>query len=471
MAHEDTFGDPAYDVLDYGSYPTASVIGAFPTRCPLPHDRVFTASSTGELATYRNSEEAWCHVYCYPVSDPGGIAIVKILIAAASYASNISGIQRHACNVVRCLLQQQDVSFVHLVIAPWQRKLVQAAGIKPDVRLSTHIAEMAPSSLSRNFWHYRRLPELAARLKVDLVHLTYPVPVNAAAFSCPTVVTLHDMYPYEIPMNFGFPKFIFNRLILKQCLRNVDAIACVSDITLFRLEQYSSAAVWQKGVRIYNCVEAQPVCAAQSPIPNWQGEPFVLSVAQHRRNKNLPLLIRAFDRLLRSGQVGSNMRLVILGITAQDTRNIHRLVSTRSLGGSICFLEGLSEAELQWCYTRSEAVVAPSLTEGFGLPVAEGLLAGCRIVCSDIPAHREVGDGQCRFVALGRDAELVLAEAIARVLKDPKGKPAALPQFSSPILGKQYLGLYCRLITSAVPMENARTSASINVATSERQSL
>ena len=244
------------------------------------------------------------------------------------------------------------------------------------------------SSLSRNFWHYRRLPELAARLEVDLVHLTYPVPVNAAAFSCPTVVTLHDMYPYEIPMNFGFPKFIFNRLILKQCLRNVDAIACVSDVTRRRLEQYSSAAVWQKGVRIYNCVEAQPACASQSPIPNWQGEPFLLCVAQHRHNKNLPLLIRAFDRLLRSGQVGSNMRLVILGITAQDTRNIYRLVSTLSLGDSICFLEGLSEAELQWCYTRCEAVVAPSLTEGFGLPVAEGLLAGCRLF---VRTYRRIG--------------------------------------------------------------------------------
>ncbi|HEX5234706.1 MAG TPA: glycosyltransferase family 1 protein [Silvibacterium sp.] len=396
---------------------------------------------------------------------------MKILIAAASYASNVSGIQRHACNVVRCLLQQQDVSFVHLVIAPWQRKLVQAAGVKPDARLSTHVAEMVPSSLSRNFWHYRRLPELAARLKADLVHLTYPVPVNAAAFTCPTVVTLHDMYPYEIPTNFGFPKFLFNRLILKQCLRNVDVIACVSEITRLRLEQYSSAAVWKKGVRIYNCVETQPVSAAQSPIPNWRGEPFLLCVAQHRHNKNLSLLIRTFDRLLRSGQIGSNTRLLIVGINAQDTRNIYRLVSTLSRSESICFLEGLSEAELQWCYTRCEAVVAPSLTEGFGLPVAEGLLAGCRIVCSDIPAHREVGDGHCRFVALGRDAEIRFAEAIVEAIKDPKGKPAALPQFSLPILAKQYVSLYRRLMLSDVPMENARTSASISVARSERQPL
>lgn len=388
---------------------------------------------------------------------------MKILIAAASYASNISGIQRHACNVVRCLLQRQEVSFVHLVIAPWQRKLVQAAGIQPDPRLETHIAEMKPSSLSRNLWHYRKLPELAARLEVDLVHLTYPVPVHAAALACPTVVTLHDMYPYEIPMNFGFPKFIFNRLILNQCLRNVDAIACVSDVTRLRLEQYSPAAVWQKGIRIYNCVEAQPDCAMQSPIPNWQGEPFLLCVAQHRHNKNIPLLIRSFDRLLRSGDVSSNMKLVIVGIAAQETRNIHSLVSALGLGESICFLEGLPEPELQWCYTQCEAVVAPSLTEGFGLPVAEGLLAGSRIVCSDIPAHREVGDGQCRFVPLGRDAEKNLAEAIMEVLKDPRRQPAVLPQFSAPILAQQYISLYRWLITSATPLENAKVSASINV--------
>jgi glycosyltransferase involved in cell wall biosynthesis len=278
------------------------------------------------------------------------------------------------------------------------------------------------------------------------------------------------MYPYEIPRNFGFPKFIFNRLVLKQCLRNVDVIACVSDATRSRLKQYSSASVWRKAIRIYNCVEAQPHCATQSPLPNWQGEPFLLCVAQHRHNKNLPLMIRTFDRL-RSGQVGSNLRLVILGITAQETRNIHRLVATLGLGESIYFLEGLSEPELQWCYTRCEALVAPSLTEGFGLPVAEALLAGCRIVCSDIAAHREVGEGRCRFVALGQDAEKAFAEAIVEVLKYPKTPPVALSRFSVPTLAKQYISLYDRLISSAVPRENADATVSMNGATSERQPL
>jgi glycosyltransferase involved in cell wall biosynthesis len=384
---------------------------------------------------------------------------VKILIAAASFSSHISGVQRHAFNVVRCLLRQPEISTVHLVIAPWQRELVQAAGLHPDSRLATHIAEMEPSSLSRNLWYYRQLPALATSLQTDVVHLSFPMPINAVSFACPTVVTLHDLYPYEIPLNFGFPKFIFNRLILQQCLRNVDVIACVSEATRVRLGQYAPASTTRKAVRIYNCIEAGPLCAIESPIPGWQSEPFLLCVAQHRRNKNIPLLIRTFDRLLRSGQVDPRMQLVVVGIAGPETSRIHRLVSSFGLGRNVHFLKGLSEPELQWCYARCEAVVAPSITEGFGLPVAEALLAGCRVVCSDIPAHREVGDGRCRFVGLQKNAEDALAEAIASTLQDPAKTPISLPQFSSSTLAKQYIGLYRRLGAPAALLQNTRISA------------
>lgn len=396
---------------------------------------------------------------------------MKILIAAASFAANISGLQRHALNVVRCLLPESEIDAVHLVIAPWQRNLVQAQSFRQDPRLIVHVAEMERGSLSRNLWYYRKLPELAAQLRADLVHLSYPMPVNSADFSCPTMVTLHDLYPYEIPMNFGFPKFIFNRIVLQQCLRNVQAIAAVSDITLLRLKQYAPPAVWQKAIRIYNCVEAEPVSDVKPPNLGWKDKPFLLCVAQHRRNKNIPLLIRTFARMLRSGQVGEDMKLVIVGIAGPETRMIRGLVATLGVGRNVGLLEGVSEVELQWCYKRCDAVVSPSITEGFGLPVAEALLTGGRIICSDIPAFREVGDEHCRFVALGNDAERTLAAEIATALDEPKSPPRRLPQFSAPVLAKQYVSLYRRLITSAIPLENASVTTSINVAASERQPL
>ena len=394
---------------------------------------------------------------------------MNILIAAASFASNMSGLQRHALSVARCLLPEPEISTLHFVIAPWQRGFVETAGFLQNPRIVIHIAEMDRSSLSRNLWYYRNLPQLADQVAADLVHFTYPMPVNAAAFNCPTLVTLHDLYPYEIPMNFGFPKFIFNRVVLQQCLRNIDAIACVSEITLLRLAKYASDAVTRKALRIYNCVEAEPIHEPLPPLRGWTNEPFMLCVAQHRRNKNIPLLIRTFHRMLRAGLVVQEMKLMIVGIAGPETRKIHSLVSTLGLRGSVCFLEGVSDSELRWCYVNCQAVVSPSTIEGFGLPIAEALLAGCRIVCSDIPAFREVGDGQCRFVSLEKNAEEMLASAIVAVLHEPKGLPKALQQFSAPVLAKQYTSLYRRLISSAISLETAAVATSIDPAVSERQ--
>jgi glycosyltransferase involved in cell wall biosynthesis len=396
---------------------------------------------------------------------------MKILVTAASFSSKISGVQRHAFNVVRCLLLHPEISAVHLVLAPWQRALVEEAGLSPSARLTTHLAAMDQSSLSRNLWYYRRLPALVDRLKPDVVHLSYPVPVDTASIGCPTVLTLHDLYPYEIPRNFGFPQVLFNRLILRSCLRRVAAIACVSDTTMCRLKQYASQKVWRKASRVYNCVEPEPLCALHPPIPQWQGEPFLLSIAQHRRNKNIPLLIWTFYRLLQQGQIDPTTKLVIVGIAGPETSRIRELVSRRDLGRSVLFLEGLSEADLQWCYARCEALVLPSRTEGFGLPVAEALLAGCRVICSDIPAFREIGGGHCRFVALGANAEEALAAGILATLQQPAKAPVSLPQLSAKVLANQYADLYRRLIPYISPLESVPCEAPIQLSTRERQSL
>lgn len=389
---------------------------------------------------------------------------MKILVSAVSFSSCVSGVQRHAFNMVHCLLPRPEISALHIAVAPWQASLLPEVGLIPDGKLFTHVAKTKRSSVSRNLWHYRQLPELAATIEADVVHLTIPVPVRASAFTCPTVVTLHDLYPYEIPQNFGFPKFVFNRAVLRQCLCNVTAIACVSDTTRRALHQRMPSGVGQKAVRIYNCVEPARLSAIESPIPNWQGQPFLLSVAQHRRNKNIPVLIRAFDRILRRGRANPALMLVVVGMQGPETPHIQKLVSSLGLRERIHLLEGLSDAELQWCYERCAAVVAPSITEGFGLPVAEALLTGGRIVCSDIPAFREVGGAYCRYVTLQQDAESSLADAIAVALRQPKQPPVPLPQFAGSAQAQEYVSLYRRLITDYAIGRNVKRTSSVHAA-------
>lgn len=396
---------------------------------------------------------------------------MRVLLAAASFPTSMSGLPRHAFNTARCLLQHPAVSEVHMVIAPWQGHLIEESGIDPNLRIHMHVAPMNRGSLSRNLWYYRELPQLASKVEADIVHFTYPMPVNAAAFQCPTVLTLHDLYPYEIPENFGFPKVIFNRVVLQQCIRGADAIICISDSTRSLLRRYAPESAVRRASRIYNCVEAPTLCAIHSPIPLWSGEPFLLCVAQHRRNKNIPLLMEAFHRLKQRQHVAEGLTLVVVGIGGPETRRIRGVISTLKLEKSVHLLEGLSEPELQWCYARCAVLAAPSITEGFGAPVAEGLLAGCRVVCSDIPAFRELGDGHCAFVALDRNAAAALADALWAAMNSPPQAPVLIPQCSAVVITERHVDLYRSLIERRCSKGASELSSSLGIAASERRPL
>jgi glycosyltransferase involved in cell wall biosynthesis len=371
---------------------------------------------------------------------------VKVAVALTSSSGQLSGVQRHAINLARCLLTRDEITAVHLIAAPWQQDFVGETVARDDARLHLHTARVHNSSVSRNAWYYTELPRVAAQLDVDIVHLGYPTLLNRGAYHCPTVVTLHDLYPFDVPENFGFPKVVFNRLVLRQCLRGVDAITCVSKSTLARLEGLEPRLALAKAVVVYNCVQPQSRVSVFSPLPQWNGEPFLLCVAQHRRNKNILFLLRVFERLLRAGRIADCTRLVIVGIPGPETHAILRYLARAKISDRVILLNGLSEEQLQWCYYNSQLLLAPSLVEGFGLPVAEALLAGCPVICSDIPAFRELGGDRCLYIPLDAAAEQAFADAVSIGVHARSRRPVALPQLGMSFIAEQYLQLYRSLL-------------------------
>ena len=49
-----------------------------------------------------------------------------------------------------------------------------------------------------------------------------------------------------------------------------------------------------------------------------------------------------------------------------------------------------TDLELQQLYANAEAIVCPSIYEGFGLPVLEALEFSKPIICSDLESFREI---------------------------------------------------------------------------------
>jgi hypothetical protein len=134
---------------------------------------------------------------------------MNILLAAASL---LAATLRRAAPRVQCCAKPVEPVAKYRPCIWWLRrgsaKLARSFGaLQSDPRLTVpHSGYGAwrnpqePLVLPANCrcWHRRS--------GADVVHLAYPVPLNSGAFACPIVVTLHDLYPHEIPENFWLPQ-------------------------------------------------------------------------------------------------------------------------------------------------------------------------------------------------------------------------------------------------------------------------
>jgi glycosyltransferase involved in cell wall biosynthesis len=369
---------------------------------------------------------------------------VKILIAAVSAPVHMNGVSRHAANLATALLQTNAVSELHFVAGSWQKEMFRRTCERADARFHAHFVTLGDSNFSRLHWYYRELPHIATQLGVDVVHFACCVPLRAGAFRCSTVVSLHDLYSFDIPENFGRFKSTITRRIMAQCIRRIDGITCVSESTRSRLEAWFPAEL-HKAETICNIVEPDRCSHADAFHLVPPGRDFLLCVAQHRKNKNIVLALQIFEQLMRRGIVSGSAQLLVVGIPGPETASLREQIRSLKLESNVLLTSGLSDAQLQWCYRHCKLLLAPSITEGFGLPIAEALLAGCPVVCSDIPAFREIGGGMCHYVEGGDGSIGRYAETIRQVLALSRPGPIVMPRLSSRFIAQKYVDFYRRL--------------------------
>jgi glycosyltransferase involved in cell wall biosynthesis len=376
---------------------------------------------------------------------------MHILVAALHRPSKPTGVCRYAANVARCLAETKEVNKVTLAVGEWQRDYFSSALALESPKIFLKSINISNNSLSRNLWFLFGLPKLAKQLSPDVVHLSFPLPFVKSFFSSPVISTIHDLYPYEYPENFGSWQAHFNRLFLNQCLHQSDALTCVSKNTLQSLRYYFPHISSSKKVAvIYNSIDFRDVI----PVPpkgldDVSSASFLLTVGQHRKNKNLDLLIQAFALLLQAKKLSESSKLVIVGSSGPETDNLSNLINTFSLERQVLMLSGLQDGELSWLYQNCRLFIIASSTEGFCIPLAEALSFSCTVVCSAIPVFKEVGSDQCTYFDLQGDTIKNLSQAINQALDEPPKKINCKDtRFSMANVAQEYLGLYQKVRVS-----------------------
>lgn len=224
------------------------------------------------------------------------------------------------------------------------------------------------------------------------------------------VVTVHDLVVFEdglVDERFA----IEGRAKMSRMIRRdrPDRIAVVSRFTRDRLiEHFPEVA----DVIHVTCPGIDHrLFTPQNRTP--RGRPFLLAAGSIERRKNLERTIAAFECV---HSIHSDLRLVIAGGDGFDAGHIHQRAEESSARSAIEFTGYVDDHDLAQLYGTATALLYPSLYEGFGLPVIEGMACGCPVLTSDRGAMAEVaGDAAVR---VDPEDSHAIAEGILRLVEE-----------------------------------------------------
>jgi glycosyltransferase involved in cell wall biosynthesis len=240
----------------------------------------------------------------------------------------------------------------------------------------------------------------------------------------PFVFTIHDLSHIYCPENTSPQIRLYYATIMKRACHRAAKILTVSEFTRGQIIEWSGV----RPEKVFNV--GCGVDTTYEPEGSVFGLPFpyLLCVSNRKRHKNEFRLVEAFA----TAHMDPRMHLVFTGAS---TSEIARLIAAQEVRHRVDFLDLVPEEKLPSLYRGAEALVFPSLYEGFGLPVLEAMACGTPVVTSNVTAMPEVAADAALMVDptsvdhIAKAMEEVLADGTLRQRLREKGLTRAA-QFS-----------------------------------------
>lgn len=245
----------------------------------------------------------------------------------------------------------------------------------------------------------------------DIVHNLGWTPYVHAAKKY--VVTILDLIP--LTTGEGGPTVVERtRELVTSLTRSADAIVTVSESskkdiqTVLEIES-SRVHVLPHG---FNTLAFKP---AEDNDLRSTGLPYLIHIGGSAPRKNLVSLLTAFEKLKKTYSIPH--RLVLVGVSKNNSL-IQQAIAQNAYRDEIDMPGYLSQTELVSLLQGADAMVFPSVYEGFGMPPVEAMACGVRVAISNTTSLPEVGgDVAVYFDPLDTDQ---IAAVVYDLLSEPK---------------------------------------------------
>jgi len=300
-----------------------------------------------------------------------------------------SGIGRFIVNAVpRVARAMADIRFDVMVEERDAARVTEEFAATPNI--SVRSVNIPPFSLREQL----ALPKLAAGY--DLTWFTnYWVPL---AWNKPFVSTVHDLLHLDSSL---FPASPVKRTLARQTFaklkRDARAVMFVSRFSERMFHEQIGIPVASHAIHSGIDHSDWP---SITPRPWRAKERRIVVVAAAKAHKNFQMILDAWTR----ARISPDWQLTIVTPSEQVRSSID--VAALAAGGrTIDLCQGISNTELRNLYDAAAVVVTPSLYEGFGFPLLEGLQAGAWCISSTADALVEIAEGTFAQFVNGRDLE------------------------------------------------------------------
>jgi glycosyltransferase involved in cell wall biosynthesis len=348
----------------------------------------------------------------------GNDPLMRIAIDGLPLTEDLTGIGYYTLELASHLAMANPEAEVQLV-SP--RAYLPALGESNQLPANLRCVRSRVNPIFRHWWSIG-LPRYIRRHGIELFHGTnFEVPLQRV---CPTVVTVHDLSMLLYPQTQEPKRVRRARQRLPLMTQAATMVITPTEVIRHEVHEYLQipldriVAVPEAARSCFRRLEAAETRQTRERLG--VRHEFLLVVGTVEPRKNLSNLLRAFEAILPLRE--KPLQLVIAGRKGWLVDDFFDSVRHSPAAENIIFAGYLADEDLCALYSSCQALVYPSIYEGFGLPPLEAMACGAPVVAGDIPAIREVVGAAARLVCT--DGPIDLTRSLIELLDSESARAA-----------------------------------------------
>jgi len=307
-------------------------------------------------------------------------------IVVDARALHNSGIGRYLREVLAALLD--DLRFREVVLLGDPDDLgafVAGRGAPVPVRIEEHRGAFYTPRAQLSWQRLRR----QGRIGADIAFFPH---YDAPLLGLParSVVAIQDLTHFCVPDAFPAWKRAGAGMLFDQVVRSATCVITSSESTRADLIKRIPASAAKVEIIPLGVGESFRACRpgeCASCASNRALRPYLLCVGNRKPHKNLRAAVEVLARLLPEWP---GLRLVLAGARFEEHDEVDARAAALGVDHAVVARSAVSDDELRCLYSNAEALLFPSLYEGFGLPPLEAMACGTPVVASNRASIPEV---------------------------------------------------------------------------------